>query len=404
MADTLLAHIAPLAQRKGLNFRIDIDAAAPARVVGDSLRLGQVLFNLCSNSVKFTEQGEIALEVRLLHADAAAATLLFSVRDTGIGLAPQQSEKLFAAFSQADASSTRKVGGSGLGLVICQRLASMMGGRIWVKSALGEGSTFFFEAAFGLADDAPQRKGRLSGTQVVLVDADVASRRLTGELLAQEGARVHAAGDADAAVSAVQGLHGADAAVILLALEIGEADGYAALRRIRTAGPRGPLPLIVMSSQAAPGMRERCLAEGAQDLLARPVAPELLVCTILSWRAATGRADLPALLGHFSATLAKVQRGLSALGPRAAPQQARQLAPGKRPVLAPEQVPLVRELINCLRRKDTHADQLIAQLKDELGTPAGDASTWLQAVAAEVDALDYDGALDLLSQLGWNEA
>ena len=393
VADTLLAHIAPLAQRKGLSFDIDIDAAAPPRLMGDALRLGQVLFNLCSNAVKFTEQGDIALKIRVLATSESTVMLLFSVRDTGLGLTPEQSEKLFTAFAQADASSTRKVGGSGLGLVICQRLAAMMGGRIWLESTLGEGSTFHVEAVLGVVDAAPAApKGRLSGMQVVLADDDAASCQLTAELLAQEGAEVHVTADADAAVMAAQGLRGTDAGVALVAQRIAETDGYAALRRVRAAGMRGPLPLIVMSSHATPAERARCLAEGAQDLLARPIASELLVCTLLSWRAGSGRADLPALLSRFSATLSAVHGGLETLG---TPQPARMLSPQEQPVLTPDQLQLVQELINRLRKKDTQADRLVAQLKSELGT-AG----WLEVVEAEVNALDYNAALDLLEQLG----
>lgn len=405
VADTLLAHIAPLAQRKGLRFQIIIDPAVPARLTGDSLRLGQVLFNLCSNAVKFTEQGEIELTVRALATSDANATLLFSVRDTGIGLTPQQAEKLFAAFTQADTSTTRKVGGTGLGLVICQRLAGMMGGRIRVDSVFGEGSTFHFEATLAIPEGIEQvaRASRLSAIQVLLVDDDAASRQLTGDLLTQEGAEVLPAQDADAAVNAAQNLRDAESTIVLLALHIAEKDGYDSLRRIRAAGVRGPLPVIVMGSQASPVERARCLAEGAQDLLARPIASELLVSTILSWRASPARTDLSALLGRFSATLSRVHVGLDALGQRTA-KPVRNLAPGNRPALTDAQMPLVQELINCLRKKDTHADQLVAQLQADIGAPADGVSVWIEAVAAEVNALDYDAALDLLEQLGWTNA
>ncbi|MES2016990.1 MAG: ATP-binding protein [Pseudomonadota bacterium] len=388
VADTLLAHIAPLAKRKGLGFAIDIDGAAPVRLMGDALRLGQVLFNLCSNAVKFTEHGDIALRVRVLATGDSGATLQFSVRDTGIGLTPQQADKLFAAFSQADTSTTRKVGGSGLGLVISQRLAAMMGGRIWVDSEAGVGSTFHLEATFGIADSAPAQ-GRLAGMQLVLIDDDPASRRLTGELLAQEGAEVHAN---------VADVHGADKAVVLLDLRLAEADGYAGLRRMARSG----LPLIVLGSEATPLARERCLAEGARDVLARPVASELLVSTILSWRRDASRSDLSTLLDRFAATLSTVHRSLDALGPRV-PQQLRQLPMDKRPPLEAGQMVLVQDLVNCLRKKDTHADRLVAQLVAEVGTSSAGTHDWVAAVAAEIDALDYEGALDLLAQLGWSD-
>jgi hypothetical protein len=161
--------------------------------------------------------------------------------------------------------------------------------------------------------------------------------------------------------------------------------------------------VIVTSSLANPVERARCLAGGAQDLLARPIATELLVSTILSWQASSGRTDLSALLRRFAATLSKVHNGLDALGQRT-PHPVRQLASGNRPALTPAQVPLVQELINCLRKKDTHADQLVAQLQAEVGEPSDGANVWVEAVAAEVNALDYDAALDLLEQLGWTDA
>ena len=397
VADTVLAHIGPLAQRKGLAFTIAVYPAAPARLVGDPLRLGQVLFNLCSNAVKFTERGEIALAVGVVSSGAGGATLRFSVRDTGIGLSEQQAGKLFAAFAQADTSTTRKVGGSGLGLVICRRLAELMGGRIWVDSVLGEGSTFHLEARFAIATDAstPAASGRLRGVRVVLADDDAAGRQLTADLLRQEGAVMHACAGSDSAVDAVRALRPADFGVVLAALHIAEDDGFALLRQLRAARPGAVLPVLLTCAQCTQQQRLRCIEEGAQDVLARPIAAELLVSAILSWRAAPASADLPALLGRFAASLSTVRGSLETLGARAMADagQAASEAPG---ALPQSQRAQVAELKECLRNNDTRADQLVAQLQQDAPGAAG---AWLGPVAARVRDLDYEGALALLEQL-----
>jgi signal transduction histidine kinase len=149
--DTMVAYVGPLAERKGLELLIHAEPDLPQQWVGDPLRLGQILVNLCGNAVKFTEDGEVEVRVMLESQDADCARLLFSVRDTGIGLNPEQAARLFQAFSQADASTTRKFGGTGLGLAISQRLVGMMNGRIWLESRLARGTTFFFEVELGVA-------------------------------------------------------------------------------------------------------------------------------------------------------------------------------------------------------------------------------------------------------------
>ena len=154
--DTTAGYVKPLIEAKGLTWSLDVAPDVPVHWLGDPFRLGQVLTNLCSNAVKFTEQGEIALAVTLVSREQDRARLQFAVRDTGIGLTPEQSGKLFQAFTQADTSTTRKFGGTGLGLVISQRLVGMMNGRIWLESKIGVGTTFFFDVELGLDDTAVQ--------------------------------------------------------------------------------------------------------------------------------------------------------------------------------------------------------------------------------------------------------
>jgi PAS domain S-box-containing protein len=172
---------------KELEFLMDTTQDVPLALVGDPLRLGQVLINLCNNAVKFTEEGEIVISTKLLEKQDEWVMLQFSVRDTGVGLTEEQRGKLFKAFSQADMSTTRKYGGTGLGLTISKRLVNMMGGEIWVESEAGKGSEFIFTAKFGLARKLSRRQLEpsvdLRGMRVLVVDDNASSREILQSLL-----------------------------------------------------------------------------------------------------------------------------------------------------------------------------------------------------------------------------
>jgi len=153
-----LGLVVPVKTREtGLELLFDRDPDIPPNLVGDPLRLGQILINLGNNAVKFTETGEVVVSVKLLERTDDAVMLQFSVRDTGIGMTAEQQAKLFKSFSQADASTTRQYGGTGLGLAISRQLAELMGGRIWVESTLGEGSTFSFTVKLGIGAEQRDR-------------------------------------------------------------------------------------------------------------------------------------------------------------------------------------------------------------------------------------------------------
>ena len=172
---------------KELEFLMDTTQDVPLALVGDPLRLGQVLINLCNNAVKFTEEGEIVISTKLVEKQDEWVMLQFSVRDTGVGLTEEQKGKLFQAFSQADMSTTRKYGGTGLGLTISKRLVNMMGGEIWVESEPGKGSEFIFTAKFGLASKFSRRHLEpsvdLRGMRVLVVDDNASSREILQSLL-----------------------------------------------------------------------------------------------------------------------------------------------------------------------------------------------------------------------------
>ena len=176
------------ASEKGIELAVDIAASAPNALVGDAGRLRQVLLNVLGNAVKFTSKGEVVLSVSVGKLMPTSATLLFSVRDTGIGIDPEKQEEIFQAFTQADSSTTRRYGGTGLGLAIARKLVDLMGGRLWVESAIGKGSTFHFTAVFDRertsAIPVVDQPAALEGLRVLIVDDNSTNRRILEEMLA----------------------------------------------------------------------------------------------------------------------------------------------------------------------------------------------------------------------------
>ena len=175
------------AEEKGTEILFSLEKDTPISLIGDPLRLGQILTNLVSNAIKFTEEGEIIISIKVVSKDEEKAKLKFSVKDTGIGLSEEQTGKLFQSFSQADGSTTRKYGGTGLGLAICKRLVEMMGGKIWVDSKPGKGSTFIFTALFERQKKEKRRILKpsidLKGMRVLVVDDNAASREILRRVL-----------------------------------------------------------------------------------------------------------------------------------------------------------------------------------------------------------------------------
>ena len=178
------------AHEKGLEFLADAASNIPEQLRGDPLRLGQILTNLVNNAIKFTERGEIRLKIELLEQTGEKAQLRFSVRDTGIGMTREQAAKLFQPFSQADSSTTRKYGGTGLGLTICRRLVELMGGQIWLETEAGVGSTFWFTLWLGVGQAAGTGKrvpDQFQKLRVLVVDDNAAAREILVELLELPG-------------------------------------------------------------------------------------------------------------------------------------------------------------------------------------------------------------------------
>ncbi len=287
--DTVLANastlVAQKAQEKGLELVIDVSRDIPAALEGDPMRVGQVITNLLSNAVKFTERGEVRLSAAVSERTADRVKLLVSVHDTGIGMTPEQTARLFQAFSQADTSTSRRHGGTGLGLTISRRLVEMMGGTIWVDSAPGQGSTFRFTVWFGLAREAPPRAvpARLGGLKALVVDDNASARAALQETVSTLSADTTVAASGPEAIDL---LRAADVDrpfdLVLLDWQMPAMDGIEVARRVRAAGALRSRPLIiVVSAFGREEVRAAAQAAGADGFLEKPVSRSSLLDTLV---------------------------------------------------------------------------------------------------------------------------
>jgi signal transduction histidine kinase/ActR/RegA family two-component response regulator/HPt (histidine-containing phosphotransfer) domain-containing protein len=281
------------AAEKGLALHIEGPAEPVGRLLGDELRLTQVLLNLVDNAVKFTARGRVTLAVRVEDESARALQLRFTVTDTGIGIPEERRADLFDAFTQIDTSSSRGHGGSGLGLAISARLVALMGGRLEVESVAGSGSAFWFSLAFPHALEqaaaaAPlPAPAALRGVRVLVAEDDPVSRLLARELLDRRGALVTLATTGTEAVAAAAR---DDFDIVLMDIRMPDMDGLTACRHIR-ALPHGRLPIIAVTANALAGERERCLAAGMDGYLTKPLEAETLDAELGRWLPSTAEAS-----------------------------------------------------------------------------------------------------------------
>ncbi len=275
------------ARQKGLGFYINVDCKVPEKVVGDPQRLAQILLNLVSNAIKFTEHGDIHIAIKLLTQVGDRFRLKFSVIDTGIGMSQTQQEKIFRPFSQVDSSFKRKHGGSGLGLVISQSLAHMMGGHIHVESELGQGSVFTFMAEFmacyanePITNIFVNTPHSFDSIQVLLVEDDILNQIVARELLKKVGVSVTVANNGIEALAALQQttFH-----LVFLDMQMPQMDGYETIKCIRAQKQWQQLPIIAMTAHAISSERDKCLIAGINDYLAKPFDPPRLTEMLAKW-------------------------------------------------------------------------------------------------------------------------
>jgi signal transduction histidine kinase/CheY-like chemotaxis protein len=278
LADVVSEALRPLAVRadqKSLELLVDIDPAVPSALVGDPLRLRQILVNLVGNAIKFTERGHVLVAIKP-DSDDDDGMLQFSVVDTGIGIAPEHHEAIFEAFSQADGSTTRKFGGTGLGLAISSTLVSMMHGRMWVDSVPGEGSTFNFTARFGIGPEAHALRDRRlpPGLRVLVVDDNAVNRRiLVGQLTRWNLTPLVAAGGPEALdVLADLAKKGTRIDLIVLDAQMPGMDGFDLAREIRTRDDIAEAPIMMLTSSGRYDDVNLCRELGIVACLTKPVA------------------------------------------------------------------------------------------------------------------------------------
>jgi PAS domain S-box-containing protein len=275
--------VAPRAREKGLDLQFDLGETIPAVLVGDPFRLRQVLTNLVSNAIKFTDRGGIAIIAELQSSAAPDVVLHFQVRDTGVGIPADKLADIFQPFSQADTSTTRKYGGTGLGLTISARIVEMMNGRIWVDSVPGRGSTFHFTAQFAVAD-APQLSPQadfeqLRGMPVLVVDDDAPNRRILDRFLRHWGMKPTIAESGPEALRIIEAacVRNDPFRLALLDGYMPEMDGFGLAERMRANPALRACSIMMLTSAERRGDIGRCAQMGISAYLVKPVCrPELL--------------------------------------------------------------------------------------------------------------------------------
>jgi signal transduction histidine kinase/CheY-like chemotaxis protein len=299
------------AREKNVELEVSVDPQLPAWVRGDAARLRQVVINLVSNAVKFTEQGRVAVSVK-----PGRTGVRVEVSDTGIGISATTLARLFQPFSQADNTTARRYGGTGLGLTISARLIEMMGGTIGAQSVVGQGSCFWFELPLAAADSNAQqveldasamralesRQPEVSGDAMPLVlvaEDNAVNQLLAVRLLERCGYRADVVSDGREALEAIARTQ---YAAVLMDCQMPEMDGYEATAEIRRCERTGDhVPVIAMTAHSMSGDRERCLAAGMDDYVSKPIKPTQLSAALTRWISDPPPAADPSLAGHASA-------------------------------------------------------------------------------------------------------
>lgn len=279
------------AKEKSLVLESFLGPDVPPRILGDKVRLNQVLINLVGNALKFTQKGEVSISVKLLSLNGNEVHLLFEVEDTGIGIPQEKQQAIFESFTQASSETTRNYGGTGLGLTICKRIVELQGGHIGVKSTPGEGSCFYFDLTFPIAEEVLAPESRLATDpgsaiaepheiKVLLAEDNLMNQKLAGRILEKLGYTYEIAGNGRIALELVQN-HRFD--VVLMDIQMPEMDGYEASRKIRSLEDesRRSVPIIALTAHAMIEEMEKCKAAGMDEFISKPFQPDILRDKIL---------------------------------------------------------------------------------------------------------------------------
>jgi PAS domain S-box-containing protein len=308
------------ARQKGLTLNIDIAADVPDCLMGDPVRLRQILSNLVGNAIKFTDRGYVTVRVGIEQQATAGATLHFLVRDTGIGIPEEQQACIFEPFRQADGSMTRRHEGTGLGLAICTRLVQLMGGRLWVESRAREGSTFHFTAQAGdekqpgiaAARDvstlaASVQSDSASSLRVLVAEDNTVNQSLIRSVLKKEGHLVQLASNGGEVLAALQGFQ---FDLILMDVQMPGMDGFEATAAIRKAEKLtgSHVPIVAITAHAMQGDRERCLEAGMDEYLTKPIDLAKLRAMLRKWSRGNSPAPTLELSGSRRTSLDAVEQ------------------------------------------------------------------------------------------------
>ncbi len=281
------------AETKALALNFNLSPQIPTQLIGDGHRLRQILINLINNAIKFTHQGEVTVKVDVIASTDKLTEIQFSVTDTGIGISDEQMSRLFQPFSQADVSTTRKYGGTGLGLVICKQLIDNMNGEINVVSSLNKGSTFIFKLPFKISSitekkitpthdkeiintESPVKKD----VEILLVEDNEINQLIATRYLQQQGYKTLIAVHG---IEALEKLNQQNVDLILMDLQMPEMDGYEATKKIRQQPKWADIPIIAMTADAMNDVNEKCLAAGMNDYISKPINVKQLNETLRRW-------------------------------------------------------------------------------------------------------------------------
>lgn len=296
VVDDVKMLMAVRAEEKKLDLKVEYKSPIPKKIYSDPTRLRQILVNLVGNAIKFTSVGQVAIRLTYLQRADGVNMLQFEVVDSGIGLTPEESSKLFKPFAQANSSTTRQFGGTGLGLAICLRLTQMLGGKITVDSVKGKGSTFRFSIETGTSDDVelydtpPKREhvaAQTKGSQekldarILLAEDGPDNQRLISFVLKKAGAEVVLAENGKLAYDLAMGKHPEEPEpfdIILMDMQMPVMDGFQATRNLRQAGYEKPI--IALTAHAMSGARDQCIEAGCDDYAAKPIDRMGLLQTI----------------------------------------------------------------------------------------------------------------------------
>lgn len=282
-------------QRKGLSLKISIDKNIPNSLSGDPVRVKQVILNLFSNAIKFTDKGSISISVNLLRKVSDEVTLEFIVADTGIGISKEQTKFLFEPFKQGDASTTRKYGGTGLGLSISKELVEIMGGRIFVESEFGAGTVFTFVLSFKEVSEYTESEKRVQNIgnsnaifknkKILLVEDNIINSEMTKEILEISGFKVQTA---DSGFIAIEKIKNNKFDVVLMDIHIPDMDGYEITSKIRKIRGMENLPIIALTADIIDGVIGKAKSAGLNDYLTKPLNIESLINTLKKYVYAEG--------------------------------------------------------------------------------------------------------------------